>query len=53
MTDREKWVAVFAALDKVCEELAGWPRERRRSKLAHLIGYSRERGRRPVVKDDP
>ena len=49
---QEKWAAVLAALDKVVAEMKGtWPVPRKAPvRAAHLVGYSRERGRSPIIK---
>ena len=50
----EKWAAVLAALDKAVAELKGtWPIPRKAPpSTQRMAGYSRERGRRPLIKPD-
>lgn len=53
MTKQEQWAAVFRVLGAACAELEamGWPAGYQRRRPAHITGYSRERGRRAIVKE--
>jgi hypothetical protein len=50
---REQSAAIHEALARAAEELRGWwPLPRQRDRSQHMVGYTRERGRRAIVKEE-